>query len=295
MDVYTYDRIPQPLKVQIIHIWRDALGGEREYQEQYLGTKRAYQRIVEVLCREYGTFLLPGSRESFKARNYLLELDTFLLTEQDPEKVLDAIELSFTIIDSATRKLDYLNRRDASERADRAIAELNVRFREHGVGYEFNGEIIRVDSQLLHAATVKPALALLRAPEYAGAQAEFLTAHKHYRHGLTKEALNECLKALESVIKAICAKRGWIYDPNATAKSLIQVLFEKELIPPFWSQQFSALRSTLEAGVPTARNRLGGHGQGTDVVQVPEYIVEYVLHLTASTIVFLAGAESALP
>jgi hypothetical protein len=96
-------------------------------------------------------------------------------------------------------------------------------------------------------------------------------------------------------MKAICAKRSWQYDPKATASPLIQVLIGHELIPPFWNQHFSALRTTLESGVPTARNRLGGHGQGSQVVGVPEHIVAYVLHLTASAIVFLAEAEKALP
>src|SRR5258708_3320924 len=54
-------------------------------------------------------------------------------------------------------------------------------------------------------------------------------------------------------MKAICAKRNWQYDANATAKALLQVLFDNGLIPAFWSQHFSALRATLEAGVPPAR------------------------------------------
>ena len=135
---------------------------------------------------------------------------------------------------------------------------------------------------------------LLRARDYAGAQAEFLNAHEHYRHRRGKEALAECLKALESVMKAICAKRGWKHDPNATSKALIQVLFDQGLIPTFWHQHFSALRSTLESGVPTARNKFGGHGQGTQVVEVPDHIVAYVLYLTAAAIVFIAEAEKSL-
>ena len=202
------------------------------------------------------------------------------------------IELSFRVIDRVTRTWSY----DASERADEAIAELNARLHEHGIGYVFEGgEIIRVDSQLLHAEAVKPALILLAAPDYAGAQAEFLTAHEHYRHGREKEALAECLKAIESVMKAICAKRNWAHDPNAPAKALIEVLFDKGLVPTFWSSHFHALRSTLEAGVPTATNKLGGHGQGSEIVQVPKHLVAYVLHMTASAIVFLAEAEKALP
>ena len=247
-----------------------------------------------MLCKEYGVFVLPGTRGH--QRNYLKELADYLLQEQDAEKAADAVELSFRVIDKLTRNYEYLKRGNASEFADDAIEELNARFREHGVGYAFdNGEIIRVDSQLLHAEAVKPALALLREPEYAGAQDEFLKAHEHYRHGRTKEALTECLKALESVMKAICAKRKWTHDPHAAAKALLDVLFAKELIPSFWSSHFSGLRSTLEAGVPTGRNRLGGHGQGTEVVTVPEYLVSYVLHMTASAIVFLVEAEKALP
>lgn len=287
-DIYTYDTIPGPLKAQIIHIWFDTLGDGNSYHDDYKGTKRAYKFIVESLRQEYGLFSLPGN-ENLHVPNYLAELVNFLMQEQDAETALDAIELSFNVIDHVTRKFDHLQRSHASELADAAIEELNFRFREHGVGYEFNdGEIIRIDSQLVHAEVVKPALALLTAREY-------LTAHEHYRHGRTKEALTECLKAMESVMKAICAKRNWTHDPNATAKALLQVLFDKGLVPSFWTQHFSALRSTLEAGVPTARNRLGGHGQGTQVIEVPAYLVSYTLHLTASAIVFLVEAEKALP
>ena len=294
-DVYTYGKIPQPLRVQIVHILRDTIGNEHEYAVSYGGTRRAYQFIAETLCREYGVFTL-AEKQGYGTRDFSLEIFNFLLQEQNPERVLDATELSFRVVDSLTRERDYLNRRDASQRADDAIQELNGRFREHGVGYEYSdGEIIRIDSELLHAEVVKPALGLLRATGYAGAQAEFLSAHEHYRHGRTKEALVDCLKALESAMKAICSKRGWKHDPNATAKALLQVLFDNGLVPSFWNQHFSALRSTLEAGVPTARNKLGGHGQGTQVVEVPEYIVAYVIHLTASAIVFLSDAEAALP
>ncbi|MBZ5626073.1 MAG: hypothetical protein LAQ69_46410 [Acidobacteriia bacterium] len=294
-DVYTYDRIPQPLRVQIVHIWHETLGSESEYQVSYCGTRPAYVFIVKTLRREFGLFALPGG-QSHPRLEYMAELTGFLLAEQDPEKVLSAIELAFRYIDRRTRNFNHLQRPDAAKRVDDAIEELNVRFREHGVGYQYEGgQIIRVDSQLLHTEAVKPALVLLRASEYAGAQAEFLNAHEHYRHGRMKEALADSLKAMESVMKAICAKRKWTHDPNATATPLVQILLDHDLIPSFWNQHFSALRSTLQSGVPTGRNKLGGHGQGTHVVEVPGYIVAYVLHMTASAIVFLAEAEKALP
>jgi len=295
-DVYTYDAVPQPLKVQIIHIWRDTLGDEIEYHDRYRGAGRAYKFIVDTLCREHGLFALPSAQKNYGDRNYLSELANYLLQEDDVEKVLDAVELSFLYIDRLTREYGHLHKQNASEAADEAIAELNARFKEHGIGFQFvDGEIIRVDSQLVHAEVVKPALALLNGRGFAGPQAEFLKAHEHYRHGNAKEALTEALKSLESVMKVICAKRKWVHPPNATSKQLLDVLFQNGLIPPFWEQHFSALRSSLESGVPTARNRLGGHGQGVTVTDVPSFLVAYVLHLTAAAVVFLVEAEKAKP
>ncbi len=180
--------------------------------------------------------------------------------------------------------------------ADAAIKELNFRFREHAIGYQFeDGMIIRTDSEFLHAEVVKPALALLNAPEFDGAQAEFLKAHEHYRHGNSKGLLIDCLNAFESTMKCICAKREWKHDPNATSSALINILFQRELIPQFWSNYFTGLRATLEGGVAPARNRLGGHGQGAEITEVPLSVAAFVLHQTAAAIVFLVTAEKESP
>ncbi|MDF2626494.1 MAG: hypothetical protein K0R39_325 [Symbiobacteriaceae bacterium] len=291
-DVYTYTELPEPLRVQVIHIWVSALGGPNEYHRDSVHT--VYESIVETLCREYGCFTLPGTR-GYGSRDYQEELFEFLLKEKEIERVLDAVELSFRRIDRITRRYDYLFRPDAPTIADGAIRELNARFKEHGVGYEFtNGEIVRIDSEFIHSEVVKPALRLLNQGQYAGAQEEFLKAHEHYRKGNAKEALNECLKAFESTMKGICEKRGWSYSKTGQAKDLIQACMENGLIPAFWQSSFNSLRTLLESSVPTGRNKLSGHGQGTAPVTVPEYLVSYMLHMTAAAIVFLAEAEDAL-
>ena len=267
-DVYVYGDLPRSLKIQIVHIWRDIL------QEEY-------KFIVDTLCREYGVFVLADMSSPVYTgiRDYQAEFFKFFLEEENCEKALDAIELSFRFIDR-----------------DDAIEELNQRFKEHGFGYQFtNGQIIRIDSEFTHTEIVKPALRLLGQKQYAGAQQEFLKAHEHYRKGNAKEALNECLKAFESAMKAICDKRRWSYSNNATAKPLIQVYFDNGLIPPFWQSHYSSLRSLLESSVPTGRNKLSGHGQGTTPEAVPDYLVAYMLHMTASAIVFLAEADEKAP
>ncbi|MGN9527505.1 DUF7014 domain-containing protein [Escherichia coli] len=55
--------------------------------------------------------------------------------------------------------------------------------------------------------------------------------------------------------------------------------------------QFSSIRILLESGIPTIRNKEGGHGQGAEITKVPEYLASYTLHLTATNLLFLAKCE----
>lgn len=294
-DVFVYDKLPQELRVQIVHILRDYLGSELEVNNSGLMVAGAYKFIVESLCREYGVFRLHSAKD-YGSREYISELFNFILTEKNVERVLDAVELGCRVVDLHSRKWEYRHRQDSDEDANAALAEINARFQHHAFGYRYEAQdMIRIDSELVHAEVTKPALALLHDPRYEGAEAEFHSAFEHYRHGRSKEALADCLKALESVLKSIAVKRKWKHESNATAKPLLDLMYEKQLIPQFWAQHFAGLRAMLESGVPTARNRLGGHGQGAEVVSVPVHFVAFTLHQTAAAIVFLVKAEQALP
>lgn len=290
-DVYVYDKLPYELRVQIVHIWTDVLGGPT-VQDSSGQIYELYEFMVKILRKELGLFQLPNTT---RRDSVFSEWFNGFLTQENPEIALSMVEVSCNGIRNFASKRGYRHLNDSSEVARSAIKELNERFQEHGVGYQFtDGEIIRVDSHLIHAEVVKPALLMLRGVQFAGAQAEFLKAHERYRHGDTKATLSECLNALESVMKVICNKRGWSYDAKATSKTLIGILFEKQLIPDYWQSHFSGLRTTLESGVPTARNKDSGHGQGSEIKTVPAHLAGYVLHQTASAIVFLVEAERVL-
>ncbi|HCG7136982.1 hypothetical protein P3383_04280 [Vibrio parahaemolyticus] len=293
-DVYTYEELPEALEVQITYIWHATIGNPLQSVKNG-NVSKTYEYIVETLRKEYGVYELTHNTSSYSTRrhgDYLDELMRFFLSQENIESQLDVIELTFRVINGVTRSYEYLNRAKSCELADDAIKELNQRFREHGVGYQFEqDEIIKVNSQLLHSEAVVPALKLLNTKHYEGAQEEFLLAYEHYRHNRYKESINECLKAFESTMKSICDKRGWMYQANITAKGLIQICMDNELIPSFWQQQMTSLKILLESSVPTGRNKLSGHGQGSETTEIPEHLVAYMLHMTASTLVFLTNAE----
>ena len=97
-------------------------------------------------------------------------------------------------------------------------------------------------------------------------------------------------------MKVICDKRRWPHSPNASAAELVKVCLDNKLVPEYWQSHFAGLRSVLESGIPTPRNRQAGHGAGTTAnPSVPSPLVSYVLHMTAATVLFLSEMEKALP
>lgn len=281
-EIYTYKEIPYKLRVQIVQIIRDSIGVDIY---PYSEASKIYELIHKALCREYGVFTLGGS--SNETDEYYLY--SFLLKNQEIEKIIDAIELAFKVIKEIIGgNYQYATQAGVKTRPQEAIDELNQRFKESSVGYQFEvGEIVRVDSAYIHSEIVKPTISLLWSPTFRGANEEYLKAHEHYRHGRNKECLTECLKALESTIKTICNEKNWAYNQTDTASKLIQVCFTNGLIPSFTQNQFSGLQNLLASGIPTIRNKTSGHGQGQTPKSVDDGITRYGLNLTGTNIILL--------
>lgn len=274
------------------------------------------------MCREYGRFALDEDSNFYQpeiddfyhkseSKSYTDSVVEYFLEVNETEMIVDVIEVSFRYIDQVFRDKFRESKSDESDgldeifgskhhdispngiSPDEAIDQLNRRFRQHNVGYQYeSGQIIRVDSQFIHSEVVKPALGFLSDPIYKGTNEEFLKAHEHYQKGNYKDCVNNCLKAFETCLKTICQKKEWAYDDKkAAAKKLIQIVLDKKLIPPFMESHFSGFRGALESGLTTLRNRIAGHGDGPETVPCPDYIAAYALHLTASNILLLARAD----
>lgn len=280
-DIFTYNNFPKGLKVQIVHIIKDAVGKDKSNYGTLV--ENLYKMIHDILIREYEVFRLNDSN------TYEGQVLNFFLKESDDEKCLDVVELIFKVINTYVKEnSDYCYETIAKITPDEAITELNDRFKEHGFGFQFEAnEIIKVDNSYIHSEIVKPTIKLLWNNKFSGANDEYLKAHEHYKYGRNKECLTECLKAFESTMKIICKEKSWNYDEKDTSKKLINICFQNELIPSFTQNQFTSLRNLLESGIPTIRNRLGGHGQGQVPKTVDDEMTRYALNLTGSNIIFL--------
>ncbi|WP_195245227.1 STM4504/CBY_0614 family protein [Clostridium celatum] len=284
-DVYIYDDIPEKLRVQIIHIWNDSIGIENE----------VWEFIHKSMLKELGKLSLTKDYYN----SYSEYCKAFLLEHDTIEEVIDIIELSFSVIDKIIRKSDpFANRYRRSQTADDAIEELNYRFKENSIGYEYiEGKIIRVDRLFTHNEIVKPAIKLLYEEKFDGASEEFLKAHEYYRNQEYKEAILYAGKSFESTMKTICENIPYDYNKDKdTASKLITILCNNDFIPISLKTHFDGLdkaiggiRTSLDSGLPTLRNRKSGHGQGESIEYVTEEFATYALNLAATNIVLLVN------
>ena len=294
---FQYNDVPSDLRVQIWYILDKTFGTNYVEPGAWSGSTNtvpnvAWSLLQKILMEELGVFNL--------ARNHVNSIKQdcfqFFINEASAPDALDFTDLGFRIADTYVRKCSGYHRElgGVELEPDAAVAQLNYRFDQHRLGFQFtDGQLMRRDSEFAHAEITEPAARLLSLTDgFKGPHQEFLKAHKAYREQNSKEAIREALNAFESTLKAICTLRKWKFDTQRdTSSRLLSIVFEKHLIPDYLSAQFNALRSTLEAGVPTLRNRAAGHGQGPEPLEVPMYLAAYALHMSGSAILLLVAAH----
>ncbi|VWX46619.1 STM4504/CBY_0614 family protein [Novosphingobium sp. 9U] len=279
-DIYSYDSVPGKVRVQIVHLIIEGLGRH----DQYSANAPWWAFMLKTMRKEKGVFhLTDGFAHTTE------EYCNWLLAESDIPTFLDGIEVAFQAIKAM--KGEY-----REQEYGEIENELNARLAEAAVGYQLkSGSIIQLDREIIHKEVVMPALQLLADPRFAGANDEYLDAHRFYRDGDFESCLIECGKAFESVLKVIGGKRNWAITPNDAASKLVSAAFTSGFIPNYMQGQFTALRAVLEAGVPVVRNRMSGHGAGGQVRQVDRHLAAYQLHQTAAAIVFLVDHDRLTP
>jgi hypothetical protein len=151
-DVYQYDKLPVEFRRQVIHIWRSSISAYSSYLQNDW-----WRLMHEYLIRELGVFKL-GHDERASPESQCFN---FLLNAETPiDNIIDLLEITFQCVDTNIREAiqeyqihpAHLNPLIYYQLPDSAINELNHRFREHSIGYQYNnGHIIRVDSSFIHA------------------------------------------------------------------------------------------------------------------------------------------------
>jgi Domain of unknown function (DUF7014)/AbiJ N-terminal domain 4/HEPN domain len=284
-DVFQYEIVPDALRAQVVHIWRDALGNATGSDD---GAFKRWQMMHDAMAREAGVLELTPH-----APNPQRACEKWFLHKASHDHALGMIELTFRWVYKVLSRLGKYERmeRHLKVSAEDALYELNQRFIENGVGFQHeNGGLVCLDSTYLHAEVVKPALTILGQEPFGAANEDFVTAHKHYRTGDYKDCIVACQRAFESTLKAICAARGWPFAPGDRAPELVTIVRKHGLFPAYLDKGFDTYIALLKTGLPGVRNNAGGHGDEPAALPVPAYIAGYALHLSAANILIVVEA-----
>ena len=284
-EIYVYDVFPTSFRNQMFYALSDVL----DYYENK-GTRGAWEALHDNFAREIGVKTLGSYHRSDRAN-----VEDYIDSCTDLE-FLDLLDYAFAMLSDIRRiQPAYDTLGDYLEKINGAFFEMNFRFKQHNLGYEFiDDKLVRKDNEHLHQEVIKPALKLLYEVGFEGAEQEFLDAFEHRRKGENKDAILDALKAFESTMKAICDGMGYAYDPaKSTAKDLIGILESNSFYPTYMNNHITSLRTSLESGLPTLRNKNAGHGQGAAVVNVSDEFTEYALNLAATNIVLLTKIYAA--
>ena len=185
-----------------------------------------------------------------------------------PAQVLDVVEMMYV---------------DTGEQSQSAFQrEINQIMRDEECPWILcDGKFVQMDSKFFEDEVLSRANELLTVNQFEGAKQEFLEARNDFTVGDYKGTIHNACKAFESVLKSIENKTEG--NANLLIKGLEQNGFYKGL-PESIKDSFG---TQVLTSLPYLRNRLGGHGQGSEVLEVPKQIAKLALHLAGSLIVFL--------
>ena len=282
-DVYLYDNFGKGFRNQFLHIISDIFTGNNGGEAYYLlkGQINFWEISCKLFAREKGLkYIYSGFGDANNRNAFEYYVDQCSNTD-----FLDLLDFIFSkiIANKQTEKIV------GKEKIEYGIEELNYRFMQHSLGYEFiDGKLIVKTNEVIHQNIIKPTLYLLNNKKFRGAEQEYLQAFDFYKQGKNKDAILNAIKSFESVLKTICSEMNYTYDKDKdTAKQLLQHLTDNNFYPKYLESHLNGIRTTLESGAPTVRNKNAGHGQGQDIVVVSQNYAEYALNLVATNILFL--------
>jgi hypothetical protein len=207
-----------------------------------------WDKIAKVARREIESFLYFGISNEVNEVLYEHCME-YLRNSNNVADVLSLVEFCAQEMGELARSGNasaFL--RGATEDPAEGVVELNERFLRAGVGYQFeNGEIIRVDSQYVHAEVIKEALRLLCEPGFEEANTEFMTAHRHLLEGTLRDCNTAALRSMENVLKVICDARGWERREGDNIERLLAIVRRERLFPDYLGGCFDNLIGAMRA------------------------------------------------
>lgn len=282
-SVLRRDIFPVSVRVQCWQIVERFSGGR-----SYHASDKFYElcsRVSAQMCHSLGVMELPvkdevrhyNASDKERLHTYLIELS---------EKNKTEIEYALSIIELFAVHIAEVFR---GQNLNRLVEAINFRLRLGGVGYKIiDRQLVPVDDDHLTETAVIPAISLLNRPEFEAAYKYLHQAYLDYRGGSDKSlenAIDNTVKAGESLLKHIFDKLGIPHGPKDTFQPLIQKAKENGLFAEIEDDKLAPLTNALKA-VGSLRNKKSGHGAPDR--KATDKLVRLALHHATANMLFIA-------
>jgi hypothetical protein len=151
----------------------------------------------------------------------------------------------------------------------------------------FDGLFFRIDDGFLREL-IDSAQSALTMSGFNGALDEIRDARESITAGRTKDAIVSALKSVESTLKTILGAQ------SGTAKELFVRFRESGYLNDIPQNHAKAISTAVLPCIAVLRNELGGHGQGSDVVNVPRSYASLAVYLASAIALFLIEQRTTL-
>ena len=236
--------------------------------DRWTDTSNVLSEVENELKREHGwdeiENVLPDQLKSGE------EGLSCLVSDGPGHFVLDTIELTYNWIGKGEMEIFQ--------------QEINKVFDLHECQWRLcDGEFFELDRDFVGARLAATAHDALAANHFAGAADEYAKSRRELCLGEVKDSILHAGKSFESVLKVITGL------DNANANKLIDEMVNQGFFDDLPSDIRPGFKHNVMTVLPFLRNKLGGHGQGADVVEVPETYGVLAIQLAATFHNFLVA------
>lgn len=144
-----------------------------------------------------------------------------------------------------------------------------------------DGEFFAVDQTFMGIRLAGMAEQSLKQKAFHGAYEEFRKAREDLLAGDTKGCISNSQKAFESALKTLLS------TDKGNASVLIRQFVEDDYVKDLPQEFRKSFGDQVLMSVPTMGNRLGRHGQGEKVIDVPAAYAQLTLEMAAAYLNFL--------
>ncbi len=252
-----------------------SLGIQRDPNDRWITNTSALEETVETLRLAYGQdkleIRLPsGTRGPVNSLSQFLE-------GCYPSQVFDVVEVFWHLSGAHNTQMSF------SQSVNEMFEDVSCPWRLD------EGEFFAVDQTFMGMRLAETAEQGLQAKSFRGAHHEFREARQDLLAGDTKGCISNAQKAFESALKTILGTGSG--NASALIRQLITAGHVNDLPPEFRTSFGEQVLMCL----PTMGNRLGRHGQGENVVDVPAAYAKLTLELAAAYLNFLVKMRPSEP